>query len=857
MIDSFASKSSDAVIWKGQWLGWLVLGILVLFTWLPNNYYLVVAWPWIVVWQTGFLLLGVWLIWMLRQFQIPFRCVGYGFDGFVVWTAITLILSAIFSQFVGVAAWNVSIGIYYGVLLYVLRNWLGKGQLSLSRLWIGLSFTGVIASVIGLMVWWQNYTPEDPRNGWPIGHPNFLAGYLLLVLPLTFYWGVDQKGWRRLAAWGASLLLLFVLYTTSSRGGFLGLFVLIVVSILFWLLQSHPSQRIRRLLMVGVALVAVVVILLSNPRVQQIIHLSSPQNTPAVQVTVDGESQERLYMWRSAWQIFKAHPLLGIGPGNMARVYDLYRPVEAGLLLINLQELHSTPIHITGELGLMGLAAYLLFLGCCTRLWIRLYRHCTEPKNRYLLYGIGSSLLAYTVSSLTDYQLDNIAICVTLIALIALLIRLADLHQLSISKEFTSLSRRWYSLGAITVMVISIILWIPVSRAMSLAVASERNFNAGKIEEAYQQASLAATLVPWDPIYHLQAAYEVLKVRDTIQDGKLYRDLTEDAINNFQNLINQAAPNDIAFNQVLGMLYRDVNKSDQAIKYLSRGVQLLPRSPLYTYYLLGREYLQLQQREKAITALALQGLIQPSFFFYPLWNQPGLSEVKKPVAEETIRLFSILKQKTDSPDITQQIDEIITLIKWDSNFPLEKAEKKHLNPLVKALLLANSSPEESLTILNQALKAEPTAEPLLLLRAWIDPKQYLGAYFQQFSNQLTTRDKEFLENSIYRNRDIKTWLSSLLQQPKSAPKIALILTYRNYQGRNLAYIPLPSELQIPIIVNKLSLFPEFSRLYPQLDELINQVKTERLNLPHPPDNKYQLLSVIFPPYPYPNLLSER
>lgn len=850
MINS-SSKSfdADAVVWKGQWLGWLVLAILIFFTWLPNNYYLVVAWPWIIVWQSGFLLLGVWLIWMLRQIQIPFKRLGYGFDWFVGLTAITLILSAIFCQFKGVAAWNVSIGIYYGAFIYIIRNWLDKGQLTLTGLWMGLSLTGVVASAIGLVVWWQKYTPDDPRNGWPIGHPNFLAGYILLILPLTFYWGVSQQGWRRLAGWGASLFLLIVLLTTSSRGGFLGLLVLILVSALFWIIQSRGSKKIRRLLIVGVAVVGVIVILLTNPRVQQIVSISSAQNTPTVQVRVDGESEDRLLMWQGGWEILKTHPLLGIGPGNMSRVYDLYRPLKAGLSLTNLQELHSTPVHILGELGLMGLCAYGLFLGCCTRLWIRLYRHCSEPKNRYLLYGIGSSLLAYTVSSLTDYQLDNIAICVTLIALVTLLIRLADFEQLSNIKDFnqkqvadlSQVSRRWYSLGAIIAIVISIIIWIPVSRAMGLAVASERNFNAGKIEQAYKQASLAATLVPWDPIYHLQAGYELLKVRDTIQDAKLYQDLTEDALTNFQNLINQSAPNDIAFNQVLGMLYRDINQNQQAILYFSRGVQLLPRSPLFTYYLLGREYLELQQREKAITALALQGLIQPSFLFYPLWNQPPLSEVKEPVAQETIRLLSILQEKTNSTSIIQQIDQNIVLIKWQLNQPLNNVEQNKLSPIIQALLLADSSPQQSLDILNKAIKQNPQSEPLLLLRAWIEPKQYLSAYFNQVSNQLSAKDRQVLENSIVQHRKIKSWLYSLLQQPKYAPKIALILTYRNYQGRNLAYIPLPPELEIPLLINQLEIFPQFSRYYPELDQLINEVKTEQLNLPHPADHQYQLI----------------
>ncbi|NJO94049.1 MAG: hypothetical protein HC820_06240 [Hydrococcus sp. RM1_1_31] len=110
----------------------------------------------------------------------------------------------------------------------------------------------------------------------------------------------------------------------------------------------------------------------------------------------------------------------------MARVYNLYRPIEVGASAAELQQLHNTPMQILGELGLVGFAAFLFSIGCLLRLWWRLYRRLSKPNERYLLYGIGGSWLAYAVSSLTDYQLENISISSTLVVLIVLLIGLAD-----------------------------------------------------------------------------------------------------------------------------------------------------------------------------------------------------------------------------------------------------------------------------------------------------------------------------------------------------------------------------------------------------------------------------------------------
>ena len=121
-----ASTRSTVSVWRGQWLGWTCLAILLLFTWLPYSYRAMVSWHWIAVWQLGFLCAGIWLIGMLRQFQVPFRLLGYGLDWVVAWAAIALVLSSLFAPFPQVAAWNSSMALSYGVLLYAFRNWLGQ-----------------------------------------------------------------------------------------------------------------------------------------------------------------------------------------------------------------------------------------------------------------------------------------------------------------------------------------------------------------------------------------------------------------------------------------------------------------------------------------------------------------------------------------------------------------------------------------------------------------------------------------------------------------------------------------------------------------------------------------------------------
>jgi hypothetical protein len=83
-----------------------------------------------------------------------------------------------------------------------------------------------------------------------------------------------------------------------------------------------------------------------------------------------------------------------------------------------------------------------------------------------------------------------------------------------------------------------------------------------------------------------------------------------------------------------------------------------------------------------------------------------------------------------------------------------------------------------------------------------------------------------------RQRTIRDWLSSLGKTEEYIPKIAAILTYRNYHSRTAAYILLPKELEKNLIVEWLDLFPPFSPVLPHLDRLLDKVRTEKLNLPH-------------------------
>ena len=838
-----------SLTWQGQWIGGACLLALATFTWMPESYSRMVAWPWILIWQTGFLVLGIWGIWMLRQFQIPFRPLGYGLDWALGLVALSIILSGALAPFPEVAAWNMVIALCYGALIYILRNWLGHGGFTHQRIWLGVVLVGVITCLLSLAMWrptlamWVSDEFNDAiRNRLPFGNHNFVGGYQLLVLPLIGCFALAQKGWRQWLGLAATLMSTIYLYSSGSRGAMLGAVVVVLIGFVFAFWVSRGRQR-RQVMIIGlVALIAMTLTVLSYPRVRNVIKIQ-PQNSNAEAVSVefsDGPIVDRLFMLQSAGYILKTHPLLGIGVGNMSRVYNLYRPIEAGTGLEHVQQLHNTPAQLMGELGLLGVTAYIGLLASLARLWIRLYRKLINPGDRLLLYGIGSSLFAYSVSSLTDYQLENIGIASTIVLHMILLIGLADschsVDQLPDPKAIPKRTRRLLSLTGLAGLCLAIGIWLPVDLAMYFSYTANIAFANGNFVQADSKWTKAADLVPWDPVYPALAAQKMLKIKTLGGDNVDQDALTQQVIRYFEGAI-ATAPNDAWFNQNLGFLYLSSDPK-QAEEYTRRAIQLMPRNFNHTYYQLAIAYLRQGKQDQAITALALEGLANPQFMTMNLWSAELFKPLQATVLEQTLKLYDTVLASTPNHTKYRWLYEQAELIRWWHRSPSPDLATEHLRPIIQALLKSDVSPEAALAILNTEIEAGASDRNLLLLRAWLDPDKYLENYLTEF--QISGDDQKIVRQHISERRDVRDWLNSIFSSLSPRYRFGLIFAYRNIDANRANSMLRPDNLEASALADLLELFTRPPREYPQLDQLIERVRTEKLNLPHPTRSHFQL-----------------
>lgn len=274
----------------------------------------------------------------------------------LAFSAITLIAAAL-----SAAPWQAlrhSDSLLLILVFYATLNLL-ENRSQVERLLLALVAAMTLASIYGLIqvavctflgpvspwtAWLLRVKPSACGSMFPFRAKGFysiymtLGGALALTLIVTAALSFSASGRRRLLLSLAGVIQLAAVIATFSRNAWLGVAAGFAVI-------SLAARRVRLVVALGVA----ALLLLSAPSymTQRLTSLWDPRQDSA---------RERLYMWQSGIEMVKDHPLLGVGPGGVKRVYPSYVRPEA--LKRSTGHLHSNPVQIAAERGLLGLLAW-------------------------------------------------------------------------------------------------------------------------------------------------------------------------------------------------------------------------------------------------------------------------------------------------------------------------------------------------------------------------------------------------------------------------------------------------------------------------------------------------------------------
>src|SRR6266849_5924252 len=214
---------------------------------------------------------------------------------------------------------------------------------------LALMIASMVAS-IGVIQWFLNGSNlvEGFRARWLGVHadPNHMAMDLGMVVPLalSFVTRRTQRPLIRVLAAIAAILVVTAVVLSHSRGGFIGLCVALVLWIFLSNRRVHAGV-VAVLLAIGLGLFA--------PK-------SFCQRTESVtSFHEDASSKGRVYAWQVISEVNLDKPLLGVGAGGFRYAWPLYAPPEAKRAYVA----HNIFLDVLGELGLVSLVFFLLFVG--------------------------------------------------------------------------------------------------------------------------------------------------------------------------------------------------------------------------------------------------------------------------------------------------------------------------------------------------------------------------------------------------------------------------------------------------------------------------------------------------------------
>jgi len=210
------------------------------------------------------------------------------------------------------------------------------------------------------------------------GQPNWLAAWLVALIPLTWYFGIKEKKLHQKTGYFLLFgVFLITLLFTKSRSGILA-FVFSFLTFWAFYLASFKQKLKRKLLsLTSLAMIAIVIVLVVgtpwSPNLEQIakggqISTSANPKTnsgPALETGGTESGTIRKIVWHGALNIWKAHPVLGTGLETFAFSYYNFKPLEHNLTsewdyLYN--KAHNEYLNFMATTGTLGTLSYLTLI---------------------------------------------------------------------------------------------------------------------------------------------------------------------------------------------------------------------------------------------------------------------------------------------------------------------------------------------------------------------------------------------------------------------------------------------------------------------------------------------------------------
>jgi O-antigen ligase len=225
--------------------------------------------------------------------------------------------------------------------------------------------------------------------GYLYGSPNNLSLFLERVFPILAATAIfSARGTRRVLYALALLVVGAALFLTYSKGSLL---LAVPASLVFLALMRGGKLA---WMAVGSGLTVLAMALLPFIRTERF------RNTFSLQP--GSTAFTRVKLWQSAWQMFREHPLTGLGPDNFLYLYRTRYILPEAWAEPDLSHPHNILLDFGTRLGIGGVFALLWLQGEFWFSAFKKYFRFTDEQIKVLLLGLMGSMITFLLHGLVD-----------------------------------------------------------------------------------------------------------------------------------------------------------------------------------------------------------------------------------------------------------------------------------------------------------------------------------------------------------------------------------------------------------------------------------------------------------------------
>lgn len=452
------------------------------------------------------------------------------------------------------------------------------------------------------------------------GQPNWLAAWVVALLPLTCFFSIKEKKLSQKVLYLAtSFLFITALYYTKSRSGALALGV---AYLMFWISSLFLlKKKVLAFFLLTTSYILLATVFISTPWQINLVNKSTQSSADSQQqvgtALENGGTESgsiRKIVWKGAFDLFKKYPLFGSGLETFAYAYYQTRPVEHNLtsewnFLYN--KAHNEYLNYLSTTGFLGFLAYIVLI---------LFIISTLFKKDLLNMALLSGFMSILVTNFFGFSTVPINVLFFIFPAIAL-----TQNKSKKIKNKKLDNRQKMLIGLLALATFYMLLtaakyWY----ADYLYAKSIKAYKEDNLPEAIRHLENATNYFPNEPIFTVQLAeyyvsqspensllllnevekYILFNIKLLKQRANIYSDLAkldrtylQEENMTISNLV-KLAPTDASINYMYAVSFAKLGKIEEAISQLEKTINMKPDYKL-ARKLLGYIYEDLGNIEKA------------------------------------------------------------------------------------------------------------------------------------------------------------------------------------------------------------------------------------------------------------------